>query len=394
MPDALMPSALMTTYQPLPISLERGEGVHVWDTTGRQYLDASGGLAVCLLGHAHPFVTAAIQAQAASLIHSSNLYTIVHQERLGQVLTAVTQMDSAFFCNSGAEANECAIKLARLYGHGRNIELPTIVVMENAFHGRTLATVSATGRPKFQMGFEPLVPGFLRIPYNDIDALTQLTGNPNIVAVMLEPIQGEAGVIMPSPGYLKAVRAVCSQNNWLMIVDEIQAGLGRTGHFLAHQSAGISGDIVTLAKGLANGVPIGACLARGSVAPLFKPGQHGSTFGGNPLACRAALAVLETLEKESLIEKAAETGHYLQERLRKNLRGLAHVVDIRGQGLMIGIELDIPCRALLMQAAEKGLLINVANERVIRLLPALILTHAQADQISAILYDVIKGFAA
>jgi len=372
----------MSTYARLPVRFERGEGVWLWDCDGRQYLDALSGIAVCGLGHAHPAVARAVCEQAARLVHTSNLYAVPLQEELAEHLTRVSAMERAFFCNSGAEANEAAIKLARLYGHRRGITNPTVAVMENSFHGRTLATLSATGNRKVQAGFEPLVKGFVRVPYDDLEALRIVAGNSSdVVAVLVEAVQGEGGVRMPGPEYLAGLRRICDDNEWLLMVDEVQTGMGRSGHWFAYQHAGITPDVMTVAKGLGNGVPIGACLARGPGADVFQPGNHGSTFGGNPLAARAALAVLHTIEEQQLTARAATLGERLRNGFREALRNQPGVTDIRGLGLMIGIELDRPCAVLVERALERGLLINVTAEKVVRLLPPLILSDEQADQI-------------
>ena len=378
----------MATYRRLPVTFTHGEGAWLWDEAGKRYLDALSGIAVCGLGHAHPAVRDALCEQAGSLIHTSNLYQIAAQTELGARLTALAGMDRVFFGNSGAEANEAAIKLARLHGHHRGIERPAILVMENSFHGRTLATLSATGNRKVQAGFEPLVQGFVRVPYNDLGAVETAAANrQDIVAVLVEPIQGEGGINIPAPDYLPRLRAICDRQGWLLMLDEIQTGMGRTGRLFAHQHTGIQPDVMTLAKGLANGVPIGACLARGVAATVLGPGSHGSTFGGNPLACRAASVVLETLESEGLVDRAADLGNQVKTSFRQALARQPGVRDIRGLGLMIGIELDRPCAELVGQALEAGLLINVTAERVIRLLPPLIL---ERDQV-ALLVDRLAG---
>jgi acetylornithine aminotransferase len=386
-----MTEPLMATYKRLPVAFERGEGVWLWDTEGRRYLDALSGIAVCGLGHAHPAVRDALCEQAGLLVHTSNLYRITKQERLGEMLTGMSGMDRVFFGNSGAEANEAAIKLARLHAHRRGVENPAILVAENSFHGRTLATLSATGNRKVQAGFEPLVQGFVRVPYDDVEAIETAAANrPNIVAILVEPIQGEGGIRIPAPDYGQRLRALCDRHGWLLICDEIQTGMGRTGRWFGHEHGGALPDVVTLAKGLANGVPIGACLARGAAADVFGPGSHGSTFGGNPLVCRAARAVLETIVAEDLIANAADQGAYLLDGLRTALGDIPGVVDVRGRGLMLGIELDRPCADLVGQALEAGLLINVTAERVIRLLPPLILARSEADRLLEGLTALIK----
>ena len=383
----------MSSYQRLPVAFVRGEGVWLWDTEGRRYLDAVGGIAVCALGHAHPVVAEAVAEQAGVLVHTSNLFRIPLQERLAERLVALAGMDQAFFCNSGAEANEAAIKIARLLGHERGLEAPAIVVMEGAFHGRTLATLTATGDRKVQAGFEPLVQGFVRVPYGDLEALRAVGANRReIVAVLCEPIQGEGGVVMPPPGYLAGLREVCDRHGWLLMLDEVQTGMCRTGRWFAFQHEGITPDVMTLAKSLGNGVPIGACLARGAAAGLIRPGKHASTFGGNPLACRAALAVLDLLEQGRLAERAAELGEALLERLRRALGDVPGVVEIRGRGLIIGVMLDRPCGELVERALGLGLLINVTAERVVRLLPPLILSDAEAADLVERLGTVIREF--
>jgi acetylornithine/N-succinyldiaminopimelate aminotransferase len=394
-----MTEALMSTYTRLPVTFDRGEGPWLWDTTGKKYLDALSGVAVCGLGHAHPAVAEALCKQARRLVHTSNIYGIANQQALAERLTQLSGMERAFFCNSGAEANEAAIKLARLYGHNKGIATPTIVVAENSFHGRTLATLTATGNRKTQAGFEPLVRGFLRVAYNDLETLQTIAKNSaEVVAVLLEPVQGEGGVNVPDDDYLAGVRAVCDQYGWLMMLDEVQTGMGRTGRWFAYQHTAIVPDVITLAKGLANGVPIGACLARGEAANTFKPGNHATTFGGNPLACSAALAVLDIIESGNLPARAAELGARMVARLRDKLipgdgaeRKLVNA--IRSKGLMIGIELDRPCGELVGQALQQGLLINVTAERVIRLLPPLILSDQQADQIADTVAELVIAFA-
>jgi acetylornithine aminotransferase len=385
----------MSTYNRLPVRFERGEGVWLWDSEQRQYLDALAGIAVCGLGHAHPAVTQAVCEQAGKLIHTSNLYGIDLQERLADRLCALAAMDRAFFCNSGAEANEAAIKIARLYGHSKGVTCPAIIVMEKSFHGRTLATLTATGNRRIQAGFEPLVRGFLRVPYNDIEAIRAIAASKSdAVAVLVEPVQGEGGINVPDASYLAEIRAICDAQGWLMMLDEIQTGMGRTGEWFAWQHADARPDVFTLAKSLGNGVPIGACLARGPAAELMQPGSHGTTFGGNPLACSAALAVLESIESEQLVTHAAALGRQLLDGFRKALAGVAGVNDIRGHGLMLGIELDRPCAALVRQALDQGLLINVTAERVIRLLPPLIITEKQADMIVERVSGLVTEFLA
>lgn len=386
-------SHIMNTYARLPVAFTRGEGVWLWDTAGRRYLDALSGIAVCGLGHAHPRLTAAICQQAGTLIHTSNLYEIPKQEELATRLAQLSGMEQAFFCNSGAEANEAAIKVARMYGHQRDIDMPAIIVMERSFHGRTLATLTATGNRKVQAGFEPLLTGFVRVPYGDINAVRQVAAhNANVVAVLVEPIQGEGGINIPPVEYLQQLRALCTEQQWLLMLDEVQSGIGRTGTWFAHQHAGITPDVMTLAKGLGNGLPIGACLVKGPAVGVFKPGSHGSTFGGTPLACTAALTTLAVIEDEHLCERAAQLGERIVARLRQGLAGLHGVQAIRGLGLMIGIELDRPCGALVSQALAAGLLINVTAEKVIRLLPPLIMTDSEADQLVDQLVPMIRQF--
>jgi acetylornithine aminotransferase len=388
-----MSGALMTTYKRLPVSFHRGEGVWLWDTEEKRYLDALSGIAVCGLGHAHPAVRDALCQQAGKLLHTSNLYGIPLQEQLGEVLTRISGMERVFFCNSGAEANEAAIKLARLHGHRNGIANPAIVVMEQSFHGRTLATLTATGSRKAQAGFEPLVQGFLRVPFGDMKSLQAVADNSsNVVAVLVEPIQGEGGINIPPEAYLNNLRDLCDQQGWLLMLDEIQTGMGRSGRMFSCQHSGILPDVMTLAKGLANGVPIGACLARGAAAELFAPGNHGSTFGGNPLACAAALAVISTLEEERLVDRAESLGTRLLAGLADKLAGVAGIEEIRGQGLLIGIELDRPCGELVSMALDQGLLINVTAERVVRLLPPLILSDSEADELVGQISELLKLF--
>jgi len=390
-----MSEHLMRNYAPLPVTFVRGEGAWLWDSEGRKYLDALAGVAVCGLGHAHPAVAEAVCDQARTLVHVSNWYHIAEQEALAARLTALAGMDRAFFGNSGAEANEAAIKLARLHGRARNIERPAIVVMEGSFHGRTLATLTATGNRKVQAGFEPLVQGFVRAPYNDLEAVrTIAANNPDVVAVLVEPVTGEGGVQIPDDDYLPGLREICDANDWLLMLDEIQTGIGRTGKLFAFQHSDIVPDVMTLAKGLGNGVPIGACLARGSAADLFQPGSHGSTYGGNPLVSRAALTVLDVLEKENLVARAAELGQRMFEGLKSELGELEGVREIRGCGLMLAVELDRPCADILQQALEAGLLLNVTAGNVVRLLPPLIISDEEADHIVTITSRLVRDFLA
>ena len=390
-----MSNALMSTYARLPVTFEKGEGCALWDTEGKRYLDALSGIAVCNLGHAHPALKEAICNQAEKLLHTSNLYGIANQDALGEKLTALAGMDKVFFSNSGAEANEAAIKLARLHGHNQGIEEPTIVVMEHSFHGRTLATLSATGNRKVQAGFEPLVKGFVRAPYNDVEALENIAKHStNVVAVLVEPVQGEGGVQVPADNYLNEVRRLCDEHNWLMMLDEIQTGMGRTGKMFAFQHNGITPDVMTLAKGLGNGVPIGACVAKGAAAELFQPGHHGSTFGGNPLACAAGLAVVDTLAGAKLVERAEALGEQLLNSFKLALSEQEYITDIRGKGLMIGIELDRDCGELVGMALEHGLLINVAAGNTVRLLPPLVMSNDEAEQLVSGVTTLINDFVA
>jgi acetylornithine/N-succinyldiaminopimelate aminotransferase len=385
----------MNTYSRIPVAFTHGTGVWMWDQAGKKYLDALAGIAVSTLGHGHPRLTRAIAEQSARLIHTSNLYVIDEQERLAEKLAKISGMDAAFFCNSGCEANEAAIKLARLHGHGKGVASPAIVVMDKAFHGRTLATLSATGNKKVQAGFEPLVPGFVRVPLNDIEAARRVAAqDPSVVAVLVEPIQGEGGINLSTMQYLRELRELCDHKGWLLMVDEVQCGLGRTGKWFVYQHAGISPDVALLAKGLASGVPIGACLARGAAAGVFKPGTHGSTFGGNPLACAAALATLEAIEEEGLMENATRVGALLLEGLREALAGRPGVVEVRGHGLMIGIELERPCGELVGRAMNAGLLINVTMDNVVRLLPPLVMSESEARQVLSILVPLVRAFLA
>ncbi len=383
---------LMKTYAPQPVAFARGEGAWLWDTEGKRYLDALAGIAVNGLGHGHPVLVRAIAEQAARLIHTSNLFRVPEQERLAERVCGLAGMDNAFFCNSGAEANECAIKLARLFGHQRGVESPAIIVMEKAWHGRTLATLSATGSRKAQAGFEPLMGGFLRVPYNDVGAIERLSEQPSVVAVLLEVLQGEGGIHVADLDYLRKVRALCDAKGWLLMIDEVQSGIGRTGKWFAHQWAGISPDVMTLAKGLGSGVPIGACLARGAAALVFKPGNHGTTFGGGPLVSVAGLATLDAIEQEGLLANAERLGAVVMQGLREALAGVAGVKEVRGRGLMIGVELDRPCGEIVPRALAAGLVVNVTVERVIRLLPPLVIAEAEAREIVARLAPVVVAF--
>ena len=386
---------VMTTYGRLPIALSHGQGVWVWDVNGKKYLDGLGGIAVNTLGHNHPRLVPALQDQLTKLIHTSNYYHVPLQEELAARLVERSGMTNVFFCNSGLEANEAAIKLARKFGHDKGIENPQIVVYEKAFHGRSIATLSATGNPKIQAGFGPLVEGFIRVPLNDIEALKKATaGNPNVVAVLFETIQGEGGLHQMRWDYLQQVRALCDSSDWLMMVDEIQTGFGRTGKWFAHQWAGITPDVMSLAKGLGSGVPIGAVVAGPKAANLFQPGNHGTTFGGNPLATRAGVETIRIMEEDKLLENAATVGAHLKAALQRELGSLPGVKDVRGQGLMLGVELDRPCGELIGLAADACLLLSVTADSVIRFVPSLTLTADEADQIVALLVPLVKQLLA
>ncbi len=385
--------ALITTYNPLPISFTHGEGVWLYDEQGQAYLDGFSGIAVCGLGHAHPDVTRTIQQQAAKLLHTSNMVHIREQELLAEMLTTMTGMEQVFFSNSGSEANEAAIKLSRLYGHKKGIETPSIIVMEGAFHGRTMATLTASGSRKVQAGFEPLVPGFVRAPYNDIAAIHTIAANrDDVVAVMLEPIQGEGGIIVADEMYLRELAKLCEQHGWLLILDEIQTGNGRTGKLFACMDVGIKPDILTTAKGLGNGMPIGACLMSKKACDLFKPGNHGSTFGGNQLACATALTVLEVIERDKICDKVTRNGVILKDKLQCELGEHPNVRAIRGKGLMLGIELDRPAMDLRLTALKNGLVLNVTADSVIRLLPALIINEDEINELVTRLVKTINEF--
>lgn len=387
-----MSEHLMTTYAPLPIAFERGEGAWLWDEDGNRYLDAIAGLGVCALGHAHPAVAKVIAEQASTLVHTSNLVRIPWQEKLADRMAGITGMDRVFFGNSGAEAVECSLKMARLAGHARGLENPAVIVMEKSFHGRTMAALSATGNRKVQAGFEPLVSGFVRAPFSDIGAIETIAQhNRDIVAVLAEPIQGEAGVRTPHDGYLAELRRVCDDKGWLLILDEIQSGLCRSGKWFAHQYEDIRPDILVSAKALANGLPIGACVAAGAAAELMKPGSHGSTFGGNPLLTRTACAVLDIMESEDIAGRAAGTGRRMMDAFRQRLAGDSRVKEIRGRGLMIGIELQHNAAAVKDSCLAAGVLVNVAQESVIRLLPPLIIDEAQAEEIVSAVCDSIEA---
>ncbi len=388
-----MSEHLMNTYARQPVAFVRGEGAYLWDETGKRYLDAVAGVAVNGLGHAHPKLVKAIADQAATLIHTSNLYRVPRQEALADRLCELAGMDRAFFCNSGCEANEAAIKLARLYGHGKGIEVPTIIVMEKAFHGRTMATLTATGSRKIQAGFEPLLTGFARVPFNDLEAIRHVAEhNKSVVAVLAEVVQGEGGINLMAPDYLAELRAICDAHGWLLMLDEVQTGIGRTGTWFGFQHSGVMPDVIALAKGLGSGMPIGACLARGAAADVFKPGNHGSTFGGNPLACAAALATLDAIEDEKLLDNARVRGEAIRSGLRQALAGVLGVVDIRGEGLMIGIELDRPCAELVAVARDAGVLINVTADTVIRLVPPLIYGEAEVDALVSAVSGIVKNY--
>ena len=387
-----MTEHVMPTYGRLPVTFERGEGAWLWDSDGNKYLDALGGLAVCVLGHSHPKVAETIARQGATLIHTSNLYRIESQQLLAEKLAELSGMTNMFFGNSGAEANEAAFKIARKYGHSKGIDAPETLVAEGSFHGRTLAALSATGNPKIHAGFEPLVPGFTRIPFNDLDAIrSAIHDQANVVAVMVEPIQGEGGIVVPDDDYLIGIRKICDEHGLLMMLDEIQSGMGRTGQWFAWQHSGAMPDVMTLAKGLANGIPIGVCLARGDAAEVLSPGTHGSTFGGNPFSCSVANTVLQVIEEEGLVEHAAAMGERLRNNIETGVFAPERVVEIRGRGMMIGIEMDSPFTDLVSVALERGLLVNVTTERVVRMLPPLNLTEEEVDQVSLRLCDAIKA---
>jgi len=386
---------LMNTYGRLPMTVSHGQGVYVWDTDGKRYLDALSGIAVNTLGHNHPKLVPALQDQISKIMHSCNYYHIPLQQQLADKLVALSGMSNVFFCNSGLEANEAALKMARKFGHDKGIERPEIVVYEKAFHGRSIATLSATGNAKIQQGFGPLVEGFIRVPLNDIQAIEQATaGNPNVVAVFFETIQGEGGIHPMSNEYLQDVRKLCDERDWLLMIDEVQCGIGRTGKWFAHQWAGIQADVMPLAKGLGSGVPIGAVVAGPKAARIFQPGNHGTTFGGNPLAMRAGLETLRIMEEDGLLENASRVGKHLRDALQRELAPVAGFKEIRGNGLMIGIDLDRPCGPLMGQALQAGLLLSVTADSVIRLLPALTMTAHEADEVVALLVPLVKQFLA
>jgi acetylornithine aminotransferase len=384
---------LMNTYSRLPVTFVKGEGVWLWDDQGQKYLDALAGIAVCSIGHCHPKLVKAISEQAGTLIHTSNLYHIDKQEKLAKKLAILSGLNKSFFCNSGAEANETAIKLARLYGHNKGIDLPTIIVMENSFHGRTMATLTASGNRKVQAGFEPLLTGFARVPFNDLEAITQVSmHNKNVVAILVEPYQGEGGINVPQADYLKGLRRICDKNGWLLMLDEVQCGIGRSGKWFAFQNSGIVPDVITLAKGLGSGVPIGACIAGNVAGEVFKPGNHASTFGGNPLACTAAITTLDIIEEENLMCNALEQGDLMRKNFQDQLGNLDNVAQIRGQGLMIGIELTKPCGELVNNALKQRLLLNVTSDNVVRLLPSLVIKQNETEQIVNMVSTLIKEF--
>lgn len=386
---------VMNTYGRLPVALSHGRGCRVWDTQGRCYLDGLGGIAVNTLGHAHPKLVAALQEQVGQLIHSSNYYHVTGQEVLAEKLVALSGMTNVFFCSTGLEANEAALKLARKYGHDKGISRPEVVVFEGAFHGRSIATLSATANPKVHAGFGPLVEGFVRVPRNNIEALKRATdGNPNITAVFFEAIQGEGGINPMTIDFMRDLRQLCDERDWLMMIDEVQCGIGRTGKWFAHQWAGIVPDVMPLAKGLGSGVPVGAVVAGPKAAQIFQPGNHGTTFGGNPLAMRAGIETLRIMEEEGLLANADHVGQHLKDRLTTRLQGIQGVKEIRGQGLMLGIELDRPCGALLQRCADAGLMVSVTADSVVRLVPPLILTEAEADEMVDLLVPQIEQFLA
>lgn len=384
---------LMNTYARQPVTFTHGNGIWLWDNQGEKYLDALAGVAVNGLGHAHPKLVKAISEQAAKLIHTSNIYNIAEQEALADKLCEISGMDSVFFCNSGCEANEASIKLARLYGYNKGIENPEIIVMDKSFHGRTMATLSATGNRKVQAGFEPLVSGFVRVPYNDVEAIKHIaTRKNNVVAILVEPVQGEGGINIPNSAYLEALRAICDANGWLLMLDEVQTGIARTGTWFAFQHTSIMPDVMSLAKGLGSGVPIGACVARGKAAETFTYGKHGSTFGGNPLACAASLATLNAIEQENLRENSTKIGDLIRTSFETELKNTKGVVAIRNAGLMIGIELDRPCGDLVKMALADKLLINVTADKVVRLLPPLVMNENEAKELVKRLSALIKTF--
>jgi len=391
-----MTNSVMPTYGRLDVAFTKGEGAWLTDTDGRHYLDALSGIAVCNLGHAHPAVTRAISDQAATLLHTSNIYHIPLQIELADKLTELSKMDQVFFCNSGAEANETAIKIARKYGHDKGIDKPVIIVMDGSFHGRTMATLTATGNPKVHAGFEPLVPGFVRVPFNDIEALKMAVSHwPEAVAIMVEPVQGEGGVKIPDAHYLSEIRGLCTQHHLLMMLDEVQTGMGRTGSWFAfQQSENLLPDVMMLAKGLGNGMPIGACLVAGNAVNVLQAGNHGSTFGGNPLACRAALAVIETVESDAVIDNVTTLSPYIVDSFTQSLANSEGVKAIKASGFMFGIELSVPCSSLVQTALDKGILINVTADKLIRLLPPLIINKDEADKMVSLVSGIVLDFLA
>jgi acetylornithine/N-succinyldiaminopimelate aminotransferase len=388
-----MSDHLITAYNSLPVSFTRGDGIYLWDGDHKQYLDALCGISVTSLGHNYPAVTEAIKQQAGNLLHTSNIYNIEWQQKLADLIAHLSDMERVFFGNSGAEANEAAIKLARLYGHQRGIKDPQIVVMEHSFHGRTMATLSATGNRKVQAGFEPLVSGFVRAPFNDVESVSTIAkNNKKVVAILVEPVQGEGGIIIPDAGYLRSLRKICDENNWLLMLDEIQTGIARSGKLFAFQHENIVPDVMTLAKALGNGIPIGACVTRGIAAEVIQPGNHGSTFGGNPFACRVAYTVLDSILKNKIAQNADERGNQLVALLKEALADNNAVLEIRHLGLLIGIEMKQNCQALVALALDNGLLINVTAERVIRLLPPLIIDKKQTNKLAEKLISCINTF--
>ena len=383
--------ALMNSYARLPVSFVRGDGSKLWDADGKQYIDALGGIAVTFLGHCHPRVTEAITLQASKLLHTSNLFHIQEQAKLGEEFCAVAGMDKVFFSNSGAEANETAIKISRLHARTKGIESPVVITAENSFHGRTMAALSATGNDAIKKGFSPLVSDFIHVPYNDIEAIKAHTDNPNVVAIMIEPIQGEAGIIIPHTEYLNGLRDVCDKNGWLLIIDEIQTGMGRTGKWFSYQHNDILPDVVTSAKALGNGIPIGACAARGEAANLISPGKHGTTFGGNPFASQVASTVISVIKEENLVAKAGTSGAFLKKQLQQQLCVLENVIDIRGRGLMLGVELDNVYPGLAQKFLDAGLVVNITGGgKVIRMLPCVLLTDKEIKQIAQTVYDIVS----
>lgn len=383
-------ATLMNTYGDRALTLVKGSGCYVWDDQGKKYLDALSGIAVCGLGHCHPAVTEAIKQQSSTLLHTSNLYNLPAQQQAAEDLCRVSGMERIFFSNSGAEANEAAIKIARKYGNEKGIAVPTIITMSNSFHGRTMATLTATANPKVKQGFTPLLEGFIHVPFNDIRAIEELSSNPDIVAILVEPVQGEGGIQIPDESYLPALRALCDQHDWLLMLDEIQSGNGRSGHHFAYQAYDFKPDVLTTAKGLGNGVPIGACLTQGKTNAILQPGNHGSTYGGNPLACSVVSAVINTIEQEQLCSRAHALGEYFAKGFAHALSAKTQLKEFRQKGLLIGIELDQPCPEIVSQAADKGLLLNVTAGSVIRLLPPLIMTDSQADEVISIVASLIK----